>query len=75
MSGTGGKTGITIISVDLAQSEIFHAKVCKFWQGWLVYSYPVFPHPIRDHTALLSLSLPKKGARFHTTYYTSIALA
>ena len=24
----------TLISVDLAQYEIFHAKVCDIWQGW-----------------------------------------
>ena len=38
--GPGGQSrvGTTIlyhlINADLAQYEIFHTKVCVFWQGW-----------------------------------------
>ena len=38
---TGGQTMVqqsytNLISVDLAQNEIFHAKICDFWQGGIL---------------------------------------
>ena len=35
----------TLISTDLAQYEIFDAKVCNFWQGWYNISTKLYLVP------------------------------
>ena len=65
----------TLISVDLAQYEIFHAKVCDYWLGWLniLTLHTAFTHGIQS-SSFIAYSFPSHGILKQKPYKMSLVL-